>query len=373
MNRTFSQTIDTNVTFFGRCLRLPCRKAIGQTSGHAGHAIHIMLHALTALLFLSTPGSVHGCGGCFSLPYQSLLEKVERADRVVIARTTNGAGSPWKIDRVIKGRKLDSDEDIDIEKMTGQSKMPLNGAQLLLWNEVLDSWTIEAPPNRELIEFLNRALALQTFQRQPTTIRQQSQQLRFFLPYIEHPDSQIADSTHAKLSGAPYAVLRELSGDLDREQLLKWIDDHSAAINKRVALFVMLLGICGDQREADRVKDWIDQGYSGGEVAYLTALLTAHIELSGEQAVRFIEESYLQNGNRRLGEVIAAVDALRTHGQAETTISRDRIKASFHLFLRERTPLAELVIDDFARWKDWSIAPQLMEIQASGKQPWNTT
>ena len=50
---------------------------------------------------------------------------------------------------------------------------------------------------------------------------------------------------------------------------------------------------------------------------------------------------------------------------------RDRIKASFQLLLRERTPLAELVIDDFARWKDCSIAPQLIQIQASGKQPWN--
>ena len=99
--------------------------------------------------------------------------------------------------------------------------------------------------------------------------------------------------------------------------------------------------------------------------------MTAHIEVHGEQAVRFIEDSYIRDRNRTLGELIAAVDALRTHGQAETTVSRDRIKASFHLLIRQRTPLAELVIEDFARWQDWSIAPKLMEIYAGGEQPWN--
>lgn len=326
---------------------------------------------LILLLLLSTSQTAHACGGCFKLPYQSLLEKVERADRAVIAHSTDGVDSSWSIDRVIKGGKLSSGERIDAAKITGQLKSSLDRAQILLWNEVLDSWTIEAPPNPELIEFLSRAVALQTFQRTPITIRQQSQQLRFFLPYIEHPDAQIADSTHAKFSNASYAVVRELAGDFDREQLLKWIDDHSAAINKRVALFVVMLGMCGDQRDADHVRDWIDQGYRGGEPAYLTALLTAHIEFNGETAVRLIEESYIQDENRRLGELIAAVDALRTHGEAETTVSRDRIKASFQLLLRERTPLAELIIDDYARWKDCSIAPQLIQILASGKQSWN--
>ena len=85
----------------------------------------------------------------------------------------------------------------------------------------------------------------------------------------------------------------------------------------------------------------------------------------------FIEESYLRDRNRTLSELIAAVDALRTHGQADGTISRDRVKASFHLLLRERPPLAELIIDDFVRWQDWSPTSKLIEIYAKGEQPWN--
>ena len=41
------------------------------------------------------------------------------------------------------------------------------------------------------------------------------------------------------------------------------------------------------------------------------------------------------------------------------------------MLLRERAPLAETIIEDFARWEDWSVAPQLMAIYAGGQQPWN--
>jgi hypothetical protein len=41
------------------------------------------------------------------------------------------------------------------------------------------------------------------------------------------------------------------------------------------------------------------------------------------------------------------------------------------VLLRERPQLAELVIDDFARWQDWTPASKLIEIYAKGEQPWN--
>jgi hypothetical protein len=326
---------------------------------------------LSLILLLSTSPTVDACGGCFRLPYQSLLEKVERADRVVVAHAADPTGSSWKIDQVIKGGKSNDDETVQAEKLSLTSRTNFNGPHILLWDKTFDSWTIEAPATQELVEFLASAAALSTTRWTLMPVRHQAQQLRFFLPYLEHPEVQIADSTHATLNNAPYAVLQELADDLDADQLLSWIDDQAAGNIKRVALSIVLLGMCGDQREADLVKQWIDQSSGGGDSAYLAALFTAHIELNGETAVRFLEESYIQNRDRTLGEVIAAVDALRTHGQANTTVSRERIKASFQLLLRERVTLAEMIIEDFARWQDWSIAPQLMELYSGGRQPWN--
>lgn len=335
-------------------------------------AIAIPYVFLVTLAFLTlTVGNVFACGGCFRLPYQSLLEKVERADRVVVAHATDPTGKSWKIDRVIKGRKSSSDEMIQVDPLTLNSSSSFNGPHILTWNQTFDTWTLEDPAGRKLVEFLRRGIGLTPLGRELMPIRNQAEQLRFFLPYLEHPDRQIADSTHSKLSSAPYTVLQELAADLDADQLLTWIDHQSAANNKRLALSIVLLGICGDKQQAGLVSQWIDEDSGPGDSAYLAALLTAHVELNGEEAVQFIEESYIQNHDRTLSDVIAAVDALRTHGEANTTISRERVKASFHLFLRERSPLVELIIDDCARWKDWSFAPKLMEIYAKGNQPWN--
>jgi hypothetical protein len=282
---------------------------------------------------------------------------------VIVAHAVDGTGTTWEIDRVLKGND-DVGTLINLDQAV-TSKLP----QVMRFSG--DSWQITAAAHPERVRFLNRALLVSSSGTANPGIRHYAQQLRYFLPYLEHADATIAESTHAKFGSAPYAALKEIAGEFDRDKLISWIESHSGAINKRVALFVTLLGVCGDQRDARQIKAWLDQGYTGGEVAYLTALLTAHIEMDGEQAVRFVEETYIRDRDRKLGEIIAAIDALRTHGQAQTAVSRERIKSSFHLLLRERAPLAELVIDDFARWEDWSIADKLMQIHASGKQPWN--
>ena len=86
-----------------------------------------------------------------------------------------------------------------------------------------------------------------------------------------------------------------------------------------------------------------------------------------------IEQQYIKDRGRSLDEITEAVSALRVHGQSPGVVSRARIQTSYHLLLRERAPLAELIVDDCARWEDWSVAPQLMAIYASGQQPWNNT
>ncbi len=322
---------------------------------------------LCGLVLIASPtGAAHACGACYRLPYQSLLEKVEGCDRVVVAYPAGPTEATWKVDQVIKGRDAVGDELRNV----GDSAVRVQGRHILRWNEILNSWTVERPFDRDLVAFLKGAVQLPTT-KTPMSARQQAERLRYFLPYLEHPDARIADSTHAKLARAPYAVLRELAADLDRNRLVTWITAQRTAAKQRGALYLILLGHCADEETSGLLQQWIDQRWAGSNGGYLAALLTAHVEVNGEEAVQFIEASYLQDRDRSLGEIVAAVDALRTHGESETRISRERIKSSFHLLLRERPPLAELVVDDFLRWKDWSIAPQLMQIHASGKQPWN--
>ncbi len=316
-----------------------------------------------ALMVPSTVDQTFACGGCYRLPYRTLLEKVEMSERVVVAHAVTGTRTKWKIDQVLKGNDKIG---VDIEfSPSVASSLP----QVLLWN--VDSWRIVTAADPQLVRFLRGSLILSKSMPAAPTIRQFTQQLRYFLPYLEHEDNNIADSAHGKLVAAPYSALRDIADELDRKRILSWIDLQSSTNSERIARSIVLLGICGDIQDSHRIERWLQDSVGIDNVGYLTALLTANIELNREAAVNSIEQSFIRNPERKLAELIAAVDALRTHGQAQTSVGRDRVTSSYRLLLRYRPALAELVIDDFVRWEEWSMTPKLIEFYTSGDQPWN--
>lgn len=310
--------------------------------------------------------SVQACFVCV-VPYQSILDKVESSHQAVIARAIDKPQSKWQVVRVIRG------QDIEVgQVVTAKTELAIRAKQpQLMWRAKPDDpWIMEISVDQELSEFLKAAIELSSNLPDQASFRQQSQYYSFFLPYLEHSHPQISDSAYNKIASAPYGVLRQIAGQLDPDQLLAWIGNPSIA-QKRGSLYITLLGICGGERELATINQWIDTGWNRQNSDQLGALLAAQAELNGEETIRHIETSYLQNRERTLGELIAAINALRVHGQADGKISRSRIVASFQLLMRERPALVEMIIEDCARWKDWSVAPKLMEIYANGKQPWN--
>ena len=69
--------------------------------GRRGAACLLLALAMLVFASVTTPGALHACGGCYRLPYQSLLEKVERADRVVVAHSADSTGASWQIEATI--------------------------------------------------------------------------------------------------------------------------------------------------------------------------------------------------------------------------------------------------------------------------------
>jgi hypothetical protein len=322
---------------------------------------------LAVLLLVMISSTATACFVCI-VPYKSLLDKVEVSEQVVVAHALDSAQSEWQIVRILRGHGDNQLEPPNVTQDANQTK--LRGLQLLRRSTGDDPWTNEGAIDQQRLRFLSGAVALSSSQSALPSIRQQSQMLRYFLPYLEHKDPQIADSAYNKIARAPYVVIRNLGQELDPDRLLGWINDHVIPSQRR-SLYITLLGFCGQEREKQLIRQWIDDRWENGNSADLTVLLASHAELHGEETIRFIEQSYLQDPNRKLDELIAAVDALRLHGQAEGNIPRTRILASFNLLLRERPALAELIIEDCVRWKEWSFAPRFMELYAGRQQPWN--
>lgn len=303
-----------------------------------------------------------GCLGCVQPVKKTLLKKVEDSNRVVTAVPVDQTGSQWKVVDVVKGPKTQIGQFLLAKTDDSAVHRKTEGRQLLRRAEGSDRWSAETPIDPELVRFLRGALVLPD--------DRQELRLRYFLEHLEHADRHISESAYAKLARAPYADLRRLAPNLDSDRLLDSIHDPNTAAT-RGPLYVMLLGIGGHDRERTLIKKWIKTKWNRGQSDGIAALLTAHLELSGEPGVRFLEESYILNRDRQLGEISAAVDALRNHGEADGAVSRARVLMTYHRLLDQRPQLVELITQDCVRWRDWSFAAPLADIRASGQYPWS--
>src|SRR5690606_27128503 len=68
--------------------------------------------------------------------------------------------------------------------------------------------------------------------------------LKYYLQYLEHPESLIARDAYDEFASAPYAEIIALKEELDREQLLKWIQEPDLPADRK-RLYLVMLGICG--------------------------------------------------------------------------------------------------------------------------------
>ena len=122
-------------------------------------AVLVCLWSLSIAVAL-TSYSVYGCGACYRLPYQSLIEKVEGWDRVVIARPVSPSGSSWSIDRVIKGDVVPGQERPAVEPANTSAQGGPARPQILRWDENGEQWRIETVASQDVVQFLSGAVAL---------------------------------------------------------------------------------------------------------------------------------------------------------------------------------------------------------------------
>ena len=94
-------------------------------------------------------------------------------------------------------------------------------------------------------------------------------------------------------------------------------------------------------------------------------MLAADLELRGDARMRWVDDRYLRDPTRSTREIEAVVLALGAHGQANRTISRERVIQSYRMFIRERKDLAGLVAPDLAAWNYWDAVPEYAALMKS--------
>ena len=134
-----------------------------------------------------------------------------------------------------------------------------------------------------------------------------------------------------------------------------------------------MLSVCGKPQDLEFLQEMIVSG-DERQLKGLDSLISCYLTLAGAAGIDLIEDEFLRGGvfwDPEYVHTYAAIMAIRFQGQEEDTIPRDRLVAALRIVL-DRPELADLVIPDLARWKDWASMDRLVQMfkDAGEKSSW---
>ena len=190
--------------------------------------------------------------------------------------------------------------------------------------------------------------------------------LKYFLRFLESADPLLAGDAFSEFSKAPYEDVVAIADVLPREKIRKWVEAESTTV-MRLGFYGMLLGLCGneddgkflEQRALSRPRaDEVRLGYDGMMGGYL--LLRKQDGLKKLSAAK-------QDPELPTGELYAYLNALRFIWQyGQDRVPAPDLQAALRSLL-DREDMAEVVLSDLSRARDWSVLSRLLG--AYGKPP----
>ena len=331
----------------------------------------IMVSLSAAMTANSNAAAASNCPFC-DAPSLLMAEQVHQCDHLLLGKWLGGekpseikAGtSRFEVVKVAKssGDRFKAGSIIELPQYiagTDEVLYTLMGpdAQLLDWqtpSEVTESgW-----------EYLSALPAPVT---DPT---QQTERLAFAIEFLEHPDLMVANDAYSEFAAAPYEVIVPLKDRFPREKIRGWLMDPKTSVT-RTGLYGLLLGLCGNDDDAAAMEQKIlvpDTDFRLG----IEGVMSGYMLIRGEAGLRVLEESkmkattYINAAGEEVklpfSETYAAMQALRFMWTYEPDrLPKERLKQSMRLLLT-RPELTDLVVADLARWKDWGVLDQLMEM-----------
>ena len=185
-----------------------------------------------------------------------------------------------------------------------------------------------------------------------------AERLAYFLKYLEHPDKMIGDDAFGEFANASYADVVRLAKDMPHDKLRGWLTAKETSAG-RLGLYGMMLGLCGTDADAKVMEQKILETTDDFRLG-IDGVMGGFLLLTGDKGLSVIDEKKLKDKKAPFSETYAAMQALRFMWQyGDNRIPAERLRQSMRILL-ERPELADLVIADLSRMKDWSVQDRLM-------------
>lgn len=323
-------------------------------------SIVALVGTLVVAAIIGPRSSAVACPFC-SAVQQTFAEELEAMDVVVFASMTKAADpvpadapdtlpkSHFQISEIIKGQGWAKvDQPIEVHYF-GKPELP--GKYLVMGSDpptVL--WSTPLALSDRAYNYVKQVAALP---------KEPVERLQFFLTYLHDEEEILSRDAYDEFARAPYSDVIALKSFMKREDLLKWIQDPNVSISNR-RLYLTMLGICGQPEDAQLLEKFMVSG-DRQQKAGLDAMIACYLSLVGANGLPLIEEQFLGNDKAEYADTYSAIMALRFHGNETTVIPRERVIGGLRHVLK-RPAMADLVIPDLARWKDWSVIPELVTL-----------
>jgi hypothetical protein len=297
--------------------------------------------------------------GCpFCPPVSSTLaEQFSESSIVVLAEWNSTSKDDKKSQTIFAPLKMEKGNKKLLKSkqfiITDEEYQGQKGDLFLLFTEEdnLQDWQEIIPVSEASYQYILQAPGLET---------ETKKRLSFFLRFLEYPDPLIADDAFSEFAQASFEDVFSLNKKYPVSKIRKWIQNTEMPAT-RIGLYSLMLGLSGNKKDAEFLKkrmQTLDNEFHLG----LDGMMAGYVLLSGNQGLEYLNQNYLSRKDASSSESFAAMKALRfLHQHARDKVDSKLVEASMRLLLK-RPSMTELVIIDLTRWKDWSIAHQLMKL-----------
>lgn len=331
----------------------------------------IFLASLILLAFLHKYSDA--CPFCGTAP-PSLSEKVQSFDAVVLGRFVTGVkpdriresngSTVFEVIELVKidERLVEKNTPIELDRFRpgqpGDLVLMLGNrdGEKINWKEFVDMTTTS-------FQYMINAPGVDV----PT-----GQRLAYFIAFLEHPDQVIAVDAFSEFAIAPYEEIVPLTPLMEPEKIREWLTHPQDPADRvvRLGLYGLLLGLSGRGEDAMLLKKCIleaSQDYEFG----ISGMTSGYLMLAGHAGFEQLRKDLLKIGEQNQAEVFPLIQALEftwTHAGAQS--SKPELQASMRSLLKH-PGVADLVIIDLARWKDWDSMEQIVALY--GTDPYDVT
>lgn len=312
------------------------------------------------LLAAIVAGAVEACPFCAKSQRPTLGEQQALAEviavaswkKMVPAKGERGAETTFEITELLKsnpkGPAKGSDVVVPVER-------PGPKGTLELWFGATSNgdleWTYRVPVSAEAVAYLKKA---------PPRDVAERKRLQFYLQFLEHDDPAIADDAFQEFASARFEDVQGAVQSFDSKKVRSWLANENLPVNRR-GLYGLMLGLTGSADDEEFFRQQIESNTDEIRIG-IDGVIGGYLYLAGEKGMEFVERTKIIDPATPFSETYSAMQALRflwTYGSDR--VPRERILSAMRRLV-DRAAVCDIVINDLARWKDWSQQEKLMKL-----------